>query len=459
LARNSDHGSGFEPDDSGGLLGGFLADEEGLDRRALWRIGSWGFAATGAVVLAVMANQSSLGLKRDQMAAVDLTRQAQQFQSVTRETHNEARRLAAAIDTLNSDRDRLYARVTGLEQGLESVTGAIARQGPARASPAATNELLAAQGPPVPAVAPVGTTHTGPVFDKPAASAVEPGPTVSSVARDAVKTDATKADATKADMAKWDAAKGEGAKAELVKIESTKSEIPKTEIAKSDSGKADIAKPDGAKPSPATPLMATRSIMAPPDAAAARLTEPRSLNGIVASPIPEVVAAAPSDDDEETDVPKIALRRTEFGVDVGTANSVNGLRALWRGLLKSRSNAPLSALRPIIVVKEGSNGLGMQLRLVAGPLNDAGAAAKICAVLTENKRHCETTIFDGQRLSLAPEDQPPAASASKPSPSPQRRAQPKRAAAPPAAPVVVEEPSKPENSSALTSFFNRRNAQ
>ena len=68
----------------------------------------------------------------------------------------------------------------------------------------------------------------------------------------------------------------------------------------------------------------------------------------------------------------------------------SGLRALWRGLLKSKSNAPLTALRPIIVIKEGTNGLGMQLRLVAGPLNDAGAAAKICAVLTENKRPCET---------------------------------------------------------------------
>ena len=56
MARNTDHGGGFEPDDSGGLLGGFLADEDGLDRRALWRIGSWGFAATGAVVLAVMEN-------------------------------------------------------------------------------------------------------------------------------------------------------------------------------------------------------------------------------------------------------------------------------------------------------------------------------------------------------------------------------------------------------------------
>ena len=117
------------------MLSGLLAEEDELDRRALWRIGSWGVGATGAVILAVMANQSSLGLKRDQVAAADLTRQAQQIQSVARETQNEARRLAAAIDTLNSDRDRLYSRVTGLEQGLDSVTGAIARQGSAAASP------------------------------------------------------------------------------------------------------------------------------------------------------------------------------------------------------------------------------------------------------------------------------------------------------------------------------------
>ena len=102
--------------------------------------------------------------------------------------------------------------------------------------------------------------------------------------------------------------------------------------------------------------------------------------------------------------PKVSLQRTEFGVDLGSANSVNGLRMLWRGLLKSRSNAPLAALRPIIVIKESTNGLGMQLRLVAGPLNDAGAAARICATLTENNRPCETAIFDGQRLSVKPDD-------------------------------------------------------
>ena len=75
------------------------------------------------------------------------------------------------------------------------------------------------------------------------------------------------------------------------------------------------------------------------------------------------MASAPASDAEADDeaAAEGRVQRTEFGVDVGSANSVGGLRALWRGLLKSRSNAPLAALRPIIVIKEGTNGLGMQL--------------------------------------------------------------------------------------------------
>ena len=173
------------------------------------------------------------------------------------------------------------------------------------------------------------------------------------------------------------------------------------------------------------------------------------------------MAAAPSATDAEADddtAPKVSLRRTEFGVDLGSANSVNGLRALWLGLLKSRSNATLTALRPIIVIKEATGGLGMQLRLVAGPLNDAGAAARICAILTENKRPCETAIFDGQRLSLKSDDPPPTAA----KPMPRRRGIAKRAA------VVEEVPKKPDpppaatqttTQTTLSSFFSRKNSQ
>jgi len=446
LAKKPDHLADFEADDTGGVLSNLLADEDELDRRALWRIGSWGVGATAAVILAVMANQSFPGVKREQVAAADLTRQAQQIQLVARESRSDARRLAAAIETLNSDRDRLYSRVTGLEQGLESVTGAIARQGSASASPPVAHaEPAAAQNPqPSPAVAPVATAPaTAPAADKSTASAAtaEPGPAaVYSAAKDAAKIDAANSDS-----ARLEAAKAEMAKAELPKVEAAK---------------ADTVKPEPAKPSPATPLIAAQSMMAPPDPAAGKLIEPgKAPNSVFASPIPDVVAAAPSVTDAEAEddaAPKVSLRRTEFGVDLGTANSMNGLRALWRGLLKSRSNAPLTALRPIIVIKENTNGLGMQLRLVAGPLNDAGAAAKICAVLAENKRPCETTIFEGQRLSVKSDDPPPPASAK---PAPHRRGIAKRGAA------VVEETSKPEppppatQTTTFSSFFNRKSPQ
>jgi hypothetical protein len=434
LAKKPDHLADFEADDTGGVLSNLLADEDAFDRRALWRLGSWGVGATAAVVLAVMANQSSLGWKREQVAAADLTRQTQQIQLVARESQSEARRLAAAIETLNSDRDRLYSRVTGLEQGLQSVTGAIARQGSAAASPVANAESPAAQNPqPSPAVAPVATAPaTAPAADK--SPAREPGAVAVSAAMDAAKTDAARAD-------------------------SAKPETVKADLARADMAKADAVKPEPARPSPATPLIAAQSMMAPPDPAAGKLIEPgKAPSPVIASPIPDIVASAPSEADAEADddgTPKVSLRRTEFGVDLGTANSVNGLRALWLGLLKSRSNAPLTALRPIIVIKEATGGLGMQLRLVAGPLNDAGAAARICAVLTENKRPCETAIFDGQRLSLKPDDTPQAAD----KPTPRRRSIAKRAA------VVVEEAStKPEappaaTQATLSSIFGRKNAQ
>src|SRR5881275_2801745 len=178
--------------DSTGMMSGFLADEDDSDRGALWRLGSWGVAAVGAVLLAVYASQFWIGLRREQVAAVDLAQQAQQITSLAREIQNENRRLASAIDTLNGDRDRLYSRVTSLEQGLDSVTGAVARQGPAPASPPVANQEppAAAQNPqPQPAPAPVATARaTATATEKSMAATAEPAP-VYSAAKDAAKTD------------------------------------------------------------------------------------------------------------------------------------------------------------------------------------------------------------------------------------------------------------------------------
>jgi hypothetical protein len=407
LAKDPDNLAGsLDAENTGGLLSGFLADEEDLDRRALWRLGSWGVGAVGAVIIAVMANQSSLGWRRDQIAAADLMRQAQQIQTLAKESQNETRRLASAIDTLNSDRDRLYSRVTTLEQGLDSVTGAIARQSTAAASPPPA-QVAAAPAAQAPGVAPVTTQASTPASDKPAATEK---PVLAEKPAAAVAAEASP---------------------------------PSTPPPGQDTAKTTAATP--------SPLVASASITAPPDPAAGKLVEPnKPASAVTASPIPEVVVAAPSVGDAEADAaaPRAAIQKTDFGVDLGSANSVAGLRALWRGLLKSRSNAPLTALRPIIVVKEGTNGLGMQLRLVAGPVNDAGAAAKICAVLTENQRPCETAIFDGQRLSIKAEEPPQTAT----KPAPRRRSSARRAA-------VVEEPPKKPEPATISSLFGRKSGQ
>jgi hypothetical protein len=371
VAKDSDQLAGaLDTDNTEGLLAGLFAEENEFDRRALWRIGSWGAVTVGAVALAVYANQTSLGWRREQVAAADLTRQAQQIQQLAREGQVETRKLASAIDTLNGDRDRLYSRVTVLEQGLDSVTGAIAKQ--AAAAPPAAKPVVASSAPDVqpppqqnPAAPPAPVA--GPIATAPAAVAPSAAP--------------------------------EKPRAETAKIErpvAVTSTIP--------------AAAAPAATQPPAPLVATKSMMGPPDPAAPKLIEapkPAAMDAPDASsapavpPKPEALASIPAaaPKAEEAEPPKAAVQRTEFAVDLGSANSVGGLRALWRGIVAS--NTALKALNPIIMVRENKSGRGMQLRLAAGPLQDAATAAKICAAIAEGKRGCETTVFDGQRLTMA----------------------------------------------------------
>ena len=161
MAKDS-HGlaGGFDAENTGGALSGLLAEEDEFDRRTLWRLGSWAVASVGAVILAILANQSSVGIRREQIASADLARQSQQMQSVARENQNEARRLASAIETLNGDRDRLYSRLAILEQGFESVTGTVARQNsastPSQTATSPTAASVVSVGP-----APSPTASTG----------------------------------------------------------------------------------------------------------------------------------------------------------------------------------------------------------------------------------------------------------------------------------------------------------
>lgn len=320
---------GLMSEDAGGWMSNFLADENELDRRSLWRLSSWGVGTVGAMIVGILATQSPTAVRRDQLAAVDMAQQSQQVQWIAKESQNQARQLAAAVETLNTDRDRLYARVTVLEQGMDSVTGSIAKQ-----------------------------------------SAV--------------------------------------------------STLPSIPLAEPPKGEAAIVEPDP-KPKADTPppkIAPVASIPAPTLQTAGKQPETKSEPSPVERSEPSATGAVASSD-PSLDAAAKPVQRTEFGIDLGGANSVEGLRALWRGVAKS-NGAQIASLTPIIVVKERTDGLGMQLRLVAGPLNDAAATAKICATLIANSRACETSVYDGQRLALQGDSKPEA----KPS-QPKRRARAK----------------------------------
>jgi hypothetical protein len=525
VAKNSDQrAGGFEAENTGGVLSGLLAEEEHLDRRAMFRLGTWGVVSVGAVVVAVLANQSTMRSRRDEIAALDLTRQSQQIQSVAKESQNETRRLASAIDTLNSDRDRMYSRLTSLEQGLESVTGAIARQNappPAAPSPAATSPAAtptAATQPvaqstapePAPVIAPVMTVAAAvPATDKSASersrteskksTQAHPAPVAAATPAPSEVSPATSAaplTASKSMMGPPDPAAGKLIESKSIEPKSTEPETPARPVAAATPAPATPvpATPVAAIPVPPAPASATAAPTTPaPTIPAAETSAPMPSQASTPEAAPEVAAAPPATDKSAAEkpaadkrdrpdaatAPQLAVKRTEFGVDVGGANSVGGLRALWRGLLKWRSNAALAGLQPIIVVKESNNGLGMQLRLVAGPLTDAASAARICASMTVNDRHCETTVYDGQRLALRAEDMPTTTesisakpSAEKPSPDkPSEAAEEKSASDKPSArpgnrqsahrhysyskrsaPVVETPPPPPPQTSSLSWF-------
>ena len=348
MARKSDPLSdSFGTDDADGWLGGIVADEDDLDRHALLRLGLWGFAAVGAVALGILSGQLPINLQRTQVAANEPVDRARQVETTLQENQLEARRLAAAIETLNSDRDRLFTRLSALEQGLDVITGSIRK----------------AEEKPMPVPWP----------DVPMPPIIESAP------------------ATIAALAP-----------------------------------APPAPPPAAAAPPSEPVPAPTVVAALPEPTVADVpSKPPPV--IQAIPIPDPKPAAK--EPEEAPAEDTAVEPAEFAIDLGSASSINGLRALWRGVVKSH-NAHVDGLRPLIAVSERRNGLGVQLRLIAGPIKDAAAAARICASLSDADTECKIADFDGQRLSTTTEPEPKSAPVRAQSKRKSSRAQPPAAAPP-----------------------------
>jgi hypothetical protein len=93
------------------------------------------------------------------------------------------------------------------------------------------------------------------------------------------------------------------------------------------------------------------------------------------------------------------ITRTEFGVDVGGKDTLDDLRTLWT-FIRGSHGALFEGMRPLVAVREGQKPGALDLRLIAGPLPNAVAAARLCASLSAAGITCQPTVFDGQRLAL-----------------------------------------------------------
>ena len=89
----------------------------------------------------------------------------------------------------------------------------------------------------------------------------------------------------------------------------------------------------------------------------------------------------------------------EYGVDIGSAVSIQALRARWAGI-RSAHPQLFDGLAPTVSLSETPQSNRPELRLVVGPIASADAAAKLCSTLGRFRLTCQPTIFAGRHLAL-----------------------------------------------------------
>ena len=136
--------------------------------------------------------------------------------------------------------------------------------------------------------------------------------------------------------------------------------------------------------------------------AAAKQNRMATIQSYVTSSAPPV-APAPSEPQVAAITPEPAppadTPANGFAIDLGTATNVNTLRAHW-GSIRTAHPAILEGMRPLVSVRQSSRPGFTEFHLVAGPIADADAAAKVCQLLASVRVQCRPSTFDGQRLDL-----------------------------------------------------------
>lgn len=142
---------------------------------------------------------------------------------------------------------------------------------------------------------------------------------------------------------------------------------------------------------PAPPPQAT-----PPESVSVQTVLPRPSPQAQTSAPQTQAAATPEPAETAAPVPATPSR-AQFGVDLGSSATVEGLRVLWTNA-KSKYGSALEGLRPVMLVRDHARPGGVELRLIAGPVANAAAAARLCNAMIGSV--CQPAVYEGQRLAL-----------------------------------------------------------
>ena len=151
------------------------------------------------------------------------------------------------------------------------------------------------------------------------------------------------------------------------------------------------AKPAPPAPStPATTAAAAPPTATPPSTAPAAASKPDASNtASVPMPPTRVAAVAASEP------PPPASTPTEFGLDLGGAATLDGVRQRWI-TVKANFGPLLSGMYPLAARDHRAGASGY--RLVVGPLPNSPAATGLCAHFAAARTACKSAKFDGEQI-------------------------------------------------------------
>jgi hypothetical protein len=181
--------------------------------------------------------------------------------------------------------------------------------------------------------------------------------------------------------------------ARLARIERSVDDITSSISRQSDAARARSASPGpaDAKPVPETPAVTGSTVAPGPGPLPSGL-------GVPPESSPQTSPASPPPPSSaQPNSPDAAV--SEYGVDIGSALSIQALRARWLGI-RSAHLKLFERLQPMVMLDESAQSNRLELRLVAGPLASIEAAKRLCAALAPFRLFCRPATFDSRQLVL-----------------------------------------------------------